>query len=82
MGEFGKVAYRRLTGELVRLSDGNDGLSEKQRGKSREVPISGAVLHPTAGHKLPVLLDLSEVRGTMLCEEMGESSHSISSSMD
>ena len=72
LGPFGKVAFRRLTGELVRLSSRNDALSEKQRGKAKEEPTFG-VTSLSERRQLPVLMDLSEVRGTMLCEEMGKS---------
>ena len=73
LGELGKVAYRRLTGELIKLSAGNAGLSEKQKGKAKEEHTSGESLSLSEKQSLPALVDLSEVRGTMLCEEMGES---------
>lgn len=78
LGALGKVAFRRLTGEIVKVSAGDTGLSEKQKGKAKEeASSSGETLRLNERQPLPALVDLSEVRGTMLCEEMGESRSSI-----
>ncbi|KAL1409743.1 hypothetical protein Q8F55_003740 [Vanrija albida] len=56
---FGTYAFRRLTGELKPLSD--------RKGKGR----AGSTDGDEELDALPKLFDLSRVRGTMLCEEMG-----------
>lgn len=73
LGSMGKVAYRRTTGQLIRLADEMQDLTQKQKGKSREESPSEDSLTLAERDQLPVLLDLSAVRGTMLCEEMGAS---------
>lgn len=70
LGSLGRVAYSRVNGGLLRLPEVLDsGVSRK--GKEVEVPLPGSLMK--ADTKLvPTLIDLSSVRGTMLCEEMGE----------
>jgi E3 ubiquitin-protein ligase SHPRH len=82
-GKHGQVAYRRLTGELVRLNRTKEqdkmvpAAVMDRKGKGKETALddmvdtdAGAtVIYPG---EVPALLDLSQVRGTMLCEEMGE----------
>jgi E3 ubiquitin-protein ligase SHPRH len=72
----GHVAYRRLTGELVKLN--REIALPDRKGKGRAVDYPEAEedgLRPKDREILPTLLDLSQVRGSMLCEEMGELSH-------
>jgi E3 ubiquitin-protein ligase SHPRH len=67
----GRVAYRRLTGDFRRLAEVGD-----KKGKGRAVDDGGDIGHDGLTEderaSLDTLLDLSGVRGTMLCEEMGE----------
>ncbi len=71
LGPLGRIAYRRLTGDLVRL-----GLSHladqdaKGKGRARDVDLYGCLNGER--ESLPIIVDLSIVTGTMLCEEMGE----------
>lgn len=58
---FGKYAFCRITGELRQLSQ-----DRKGKGRASE---DGA--HPELS-KLPPLFPLKKVKGSMLCEEMGE----------
>jgi E3 ubiquitin-protein ligase SHPRH len=70
--EEGSLAYRRLTGEVVRLEkrDRTSGDEKSTRRGDDDEEVSG--LTKKQRDELPVLLDVSGVRGTMLCEEMGE----------
>lgn len=66
----GRMAYRRSTGTLVRL----DPIKVDKKGKGKAIDEEDIIdgLLPNDRKKLPTLLDLSGVKGTMLCEEMGE----------
>lgn len=73
--EAGRVAYRRSTGDIVRLGSKQKPLDPKGKGKAREVEEDGSDLdglQPGELEALPHFLDLSGVKGTMLCEEMGK----------
>ncbi|EIW68737.1 hypothetical protein TREMEDRAFT_71902 [Tremella mesenterica DSM 1558] len=61
---IGSLTYRRLTGELLPLEK----KSSKARGKERERDLVMTGLQPPGTE---ALIDLSGIRGTMLCEEMG-----------
>jgi len=78
IGPLGSTAYRRLTGELVTLK--RDEVVPDRKGKGRAVDISENEQGIRDGDKkqLSTLLDLSQVKGTMLCEEMGEYIHKLS----
>jgi E3 ubiquitin-protein ligase SHPRH len=65
----GKVAYRRMTGDIRRI----EGKLDKGKGRAAEEEGDMNGLSRSERENLPLLLDLSQVRGTMLCEEMGES---------
>ena len=68
------MAYRRLTGQLIRLERGN--VIPDRKGKGRAIDHLGDEeegLRPQDRVLLPTLLDLSSVKGSMLCEEMGKS---------
>jgi E3 ubiquitin-protein ligase SHPRH len=72
----GHLAYRRLTGELVKLD--REIAVPDRKGKGRAVDHleeEEEGLRPKDREILPTLLDLSQVKGSMLCEEMGQSSH-------
>jgi E3 ubiquitin-protein ligase SHPRH len=72
----GHLAYRRLTGELVKLD--REIVVPDRKGKGRAVDhLEGEEdgLRPKERELLPTLLDLSQVKGSMLCEEMGKLSH-------
>ena len=72
--DAGRFAYRRVTGELTPLEPRRKKVSD-MKGKGRtmddEVEVEG--LQREERETLRVLVDLSGVRGTMLCEEMGKS---------
>ena len=73
--KLGHLAYRRLTGELVKLD--REIAVPDRKGKGRAVDHSEeeeGVLRSKDRELLPTLLDLSLVKGSMLCEEMGRSS--------
>ena len=63
-GVRGKVAYRRITGEFFPLSDQN-----RADGKGKAKAIDSEDHQPKTAQSI---VDLSDVRGAMLCEEMGE----------
>lgn len=73
-----RLAYRRMTGEIVKLPPSERGGGRKGKGRATDVDIEGELSDIYGGLSaedrklLPPLLDLSNVRGTMLCEEMGE----------
>jgi E3 ubiquitin-protein ligase SHPRH len=72
----GHLAYRRLTGELFKLDRGT--VVPDRKGKGRAVDhleVENGELKPKDRELLPTLLDLSQVKGSMLCEEMGKLSH-------
>ena len=72
----GHLAYRRLTGELVKLD--REVVVPDRKGKGRAVDHleeEAVGLRAKDRELLPTLLDLSQVKGSMLCEEMGRSSH-------
>jgi E3 ubiquitin-protein ligase SHPRH len=61
-----------LTGELFKLDRGT--VVPDRKGKGRAVDhlvVENDGLKPKDRELLPTLLDLSQVRGSMLCEEMG-----------
>jgi E3 ubiquitin-protein ligase SHPRH len=69
----GTMAYRRLTGELVELDRGN--VVPDRKGKGRAIDLQEEEetgLWAKDRESLPTLLDISQVKGSMLCEEMGE----------
>lgn len=71
--EDGTLAYRRLTGTILGAAARPSAVMDrkgKRRAASPELEIGGFLGKELAD--LPQLLDLSGVRGTMLCEEMGE----------
>lgn len=70
VGETTKLAYNRLTGQLVKLADIESSKSPKGKGVDRTGPHG---FTPSDRERLSTLVDLSGVRGTMLCEEMGKS---------
>lgn len=72
-GEDDRRAFRRVTGSLITLNDtsGSNG-NDKGKGKDKAVDIWEG-LREADLDLLPTLVDLSAVRGSMLCEEMGES---------
>jgi len=74
----GHLAYRRLTGELVKLD--REIVVPDRKGKGRAIDHleeEAVGLRAKDRELLPTLLDLSRVKGSMLCEEMGQSSHSL-----
>nr|XP_019047438.1 E3 ubiquitin-protein ligase SHPRH [Kwoniella bestiolae CBS 10118]OCF26368.1 E3 ubiquitin-protein ligase SHPRH [Kwoniella bestiolae CBS 10118] len=71
----GRVAYRRLTGDLKLVGGSRQAVKVDRKGKGRAIDASperaiDELTHAEEGG-VPNLLDLSGVRGTMLCEEMG-----------
>jgi E3 ubiquitin-protein ligase SHPRH len=71
-GPMGKVAFNRSTGQLVKLSSVEMVVNRKGKGKMQEEPDElGLVSQDRLA--LPNLVDLSSVKGSMLCEEMGKS---------
>lgn len=75
---FGKLGYRRITGSMVRINPlGSVNTDILGKGKQRAYEEEDAD-HYMSGmdeeerEKLPTLLDLTGIRGTMLCEEMGK----------
>ncbi|KAK8846764.1 hypothetical protein IAR55_005852 [Kwoniella newhampshirensis] len=75
LGEnFGRVGYRRLTGDLTKVGLHRP-IKVDRKGKGRAYDQTPESVPDDLDEKdrenLPVLLDLSGVRGTMLCEEMG-----------
>jgi E3 ubiquitin-protein ligase SHPRH len=69
-------AYRRITGDLQSIPIAGPSFS---RPVPHVDPESQGLVEELLAEEdemafLPMLLDLSGVRGTMLCEEMGESS--------
>lgn len=62
MDGFGVYAFHRLSGELRPMQA--DSATKKGKGKASN--------YADALAQLPGIIDLSSVRGTMLCEEMGE----------
>ena len=75
--DIGRVAFRRITGDLVAMDPidpRKSGIDIKGKGKTlndEEMTDRDQLSDPEKS-RLPVILDLSGVRGTMLCEEMGE----------
>jgi E3 ubiquitin-protein ligase SHPRH len=73
LGAGGKVAYRRLTGDIVQTEPAVDKSNIKGKGRAdNDDNMDLAGLAKAEREVLPILVDLSGVRGTMLCEEMGE----------
>ncbi|WVR04446.1 hypothetical protein IAU60_001449 [Kwoniella sp. DSM 27419] len=73
-GHAGRVAYRRITGDMLRLQGATRVKEEPlEAGEESRQPLNGTegILSPAELKALPPILDLSGVRGTMLCEEMG-----------
>ena len=69
----GHMAYRRLTGELIKLD--RQVVVSDRKGKGRavdDIEPEEQGLRPKDREILPTLLDLSQVKGSMLCEEMGK----------
>ncbi|OXB37227.1 E3 ubiquitin-protein ligase SHPRH [Cryptococcus neoformans] len=74
---FGKLGYRRITGSMVpidSLKSANTDIEGKGKQRAYEEEeddhyVSG--ITEEERQKLPTLLDLTGIRGTMLCEEMG-----------
>lgn len=71
--DFGKMGYRRITGDLVRL----DRATVNRKGKGKAGDLENDSKHDYGLEiadmaVLPTTFDLASVRGTMLCEEMGE----------
>ncbi|WVQ97832.1 hypothetical protein IAU59_004947 [Kwoniella sp. CBS 9459] len=69
----GRVAYRRVTGDFIPVGSGSAKVDRKGKGRAKEESPERARDDLTAEEKedLPLLLNLSAVSGTMLCEEMG-----------
>ncbi|WVF70051.1 hypothetical protein IAT40_004838 [Kwoniella sp. CBS 6097] len=69
----GRVAYRRITGDFMPTGNGPSTVDRKGKGRAMEQSPERARNELTTQEKenLPLLLDLSGVSGTMLCEEMG-----------
>lgn len=75
---FGKLGYRRITGSMVpidSLKSANTDIEGKGKQRAYEEEeddhnVSG--ITEEERQKLPTLLDLTGIRGTMLCEEMGK----------
>ncbi|WWD22076.1 hypothetical protein CI109_106565 [Kwoniella shandongensis] len=73
--EFGRVGYRRLTGDLVPFAQRHQPVKVDRKGKGRahsqtpELEMDNLI--DEERELLSTMLDLSGVRGTMLCEEMG-----------
>ncbi|OCF41195.1 hypothetical protein I317_05025 [Kwoniella heveanensis CBS 569] len=69
----GRVAYRRVTGDLVPTGSGTVTIDRKGKGRAPEGSPERDMDDLLAKERdvLPVLLDLGSVSGTMLCEEMG-----------
>jgi len=74
LGEEGtRIAYRRSTGTVVQLQPKHKPVDRKGKGRAIEVDDDRADgFEPGEIESLPRMLDLSTVRGTMLCEEMGK----------
>lgn len=70
LGKHGRMAYRRVTGELVKLGEGQS-VSALRKGKGKEVERN-ELFSQEELDKLSTVVDLSNVKGTMLCEEMGK----------
>lgn len=71
-----RMGYRRLTGGLAELPAAKNGGGRKGKGRAMDLDTEESVKHGLSAEDrklLPTLVDLSQVRGTMLCEEMGES---------
>jgi E3 ubiquitin-protein ligase SHPRH len=69
---MGKVAYCRATGELVKLKTGPAAASDRKgKGKMAEDPDEMGLVGQDR-QDLKTLVDLSGVKGSMLCEEMGK----------
>ena len=66
-----RLAYRRTTGDLMLLEAGSKVSDRKGKRKAIEDVTDEAGLKGEEKDRLPQLLDLSGVAGTMLCEEMG-----------
>jgi E3 ubiquitin-protein ligase SHPRH len=74
-GDDDRRAFRRATGSLVTLNDTSQS-NDKGKGKEKEKAADAwEGLSEADLDLLPTLVDLSAVRGSMLCEEMGESTH-------
>ncbi len=75
LGEaFGRVAYRRVTGEMLHVGSSEEGrVDRKGKGRALDETERQMLDCPRDEERdlLPLLLDLSGVKGTMLCEEMG-----------
>jgi hypothetical protein len=71
-----RIAYQRLTGSLVRLPP-RQTIRPSRKGKERQTEDDvldlGATFNEEELKLLPQLVSLANVRGTMLCEEMGMS---------
>lgn len=84
----GRRAYRRVTGDVAELKTTVNSVASGRKGKGRVMDVNAEVetdrdgLHVRDKEGLPGLLDMSKVRGTMLCEEMGQSSSSSWTRMD
>lgn len=77
LGSMGALGYRRLTGELVKLDRAIAVPDRKGKGRAVDHTQEELELIYKDRALLPTLLDLSQVKGSMLCEEMGEWSHGI-----
>ena len=83
--EFGRVAFRRVTGDMVQLGPSPTiRLNRKGKGRVSDEGEWQAAdgLEDAERDSLPRVLDLSGVRGTMLCEEMGETVREVIGSHD
>ena len=70
--KHGRIAFRRTTGDIVFLKARAS--VDDRKGKGREVveEVDAGGLIASERKDLPFALDLSGVKGTMLCEEMGK----------
>jgi len=72
---FGRVAYRRVTGDMLHIGPSRAvQVTRKGKGKASDQAQrrSQEEMDELEQKLLPTVLDLSGVKGTMLCEEMGK----------
>ncbi|WVQ69001.1 uncharacterized protein L199_007213 [Kwoniella botswanensis] len=71
----GRVAYRRLTGDVTLVGGPGQATKVDRKGKGRAIEASPERGSDDLTHEeekdVPALLNLSGIRGMMLCEEMG-----------
>jgi hypothetical protein len=75
MGQVGDTAYRRLTGDLVKIDRNRAATDRKGKGRAvdDEDENDGDDSRSSDRKQLSTLIDLSQSKGSMLCEEMGQS---------